>query len=196
MNKIKNLGLIILLVITCNTPIANASDKELGDYVNGLLQNFFTIAKDANLNEDKKVEMVRSLLSQNLDFDWMAKFTLGRYRKGLSASEIDSFSEVYKKYLLTTYGNAVRQYKGQDVRIKAVQAINDAEFVVKTLIIKASQEPLGVDYLVRQGAQGYRVFDVVTEGVSLINSQQSEFASVISNNSLGSLKSDLASKSQ
>jgi phospholipid transport system substrate-binding protein len=196
MNKIKSLGLIALLLITCNAPIAAASDKELGDYVNGLLQNFFTIAKDANLSEDNKVEKVRSLLSQNLDFDWMAKFTLGRYRRGMPEAQIEDFAQVYKRYLLTTYGNAVRQYKGENVENKAVQTIGENEFVVKTSIIKANQEPLNVDYLVRQTGKDYRVFDVVTEGISLINSQQSEFASVIGSSGLDRLKSDLGAKSQ
>ena len=63
-----------------------------------------------------------------------------------------------------------------------------------------NSEPVLVDYRVREskntkGGSGYKIFDVIVEGVSLITTQRSEFASVITNNGIDYLIGQLAAKS-
>lgn len=189
--------LVLLLAFTASS--VKAENAELSNYVDTLMTQFLTVVKDPSLSEAAKTKKARSMLLENLDFDWMGKFALGRYRRSLSTQEVSSFIDVYKHYLTNTYSEAVKNYKGEKIKIKAVQKISDQEFVVKTLIIKNSQENLSVDYLVRQqsggGKTSYKVFDVVTENVSMINSQQAEFGGILGSQGLSKLKEDLLAKS-
>jgi len=198
MVKFNSLYRVLILLLMFHMP-ASASDQVIADYVNGLLNTFLSIAKDSKASEQDKVEKARTILEANLDFDWMGKFVLGRYRRDMQEGDLNNFLKTYKMYLTYTYADAVKQYKGEDVVIKNVHQLSDNEYVVKTAINKAGQDPFLIDYLVRHvdGASGgasYKIFDVVTEGVSMISSQQAEFGSVIGSGSIKALIDDLKQK--
>ena len=199
MTRFKFFSKLIIICIVFASSSAQADDAALSNYVNTMMNQFLSIAKDTRLNDEAKTKKVRGMLMTNLDFDWMGKFVLGRYRRGLSPAQVSDFTNVYKLYLTKTYSESVKNYKGEKIEVKGVQKISDQEYVVKTLIIKTNHDPLAVDYLVRQfgngGGVSYKVFDVVTENVSMLNSQQAEFGGVISSSSLDKLKADLAQKS-
>lgn len=185
----------ILFIAFINISAANANPSEVSAYVDKILKQFVSIASDPNLSPDNKVEKVKPLLLENLDVEWMSKFVLGRHRKGLSDGDLESFKEVYKNYILVSYSGAVKQYNGQDVKITNIQNISDTEYVVKTSISRNGQDPLLINYLVRTyPGNVYKVFDVVTEGVSMITSQQSEFTNTIATSGIDVLKKDLIYK--
>ncbi|MBP7190625.1 MAG: ABC transporter substrate-binding protein, partial [Rickettsiaceae bacterium] len=160
-----------------------------------ILNQFVDIASNQHFSSDEKVSKVKPLLLENLDVEWMAKFTLGRHRKGLSQQQIGNFTSIYRSYLLASYSGAVKQYNGQKVQVYNIQNISDTEYMVKTKIVREGQDPLLIDYGVRvyPGAL-YKVFDVVTEGVSMITSQQSEFTNIITSDGFDSLGKELSER--
>jgi phospholipid transport system substrate-binding protein len=186
MSKINNLCRALLLLFIVHTS-ASATDKAIADYVDGIVSAFFAITKNSALSEQDKVSKASSLLEASLDFDWMGKFVLGRYRRNLSEADLKDFLLVYKTYLIKTYADAMRHYKGETITIKNVHLLSDDEYVVKTNINKKDQNPIAVDYLIRSATMPYKVFDVVTEGVSLVSSQQAEFGSIMGNSGVRTL---------
>jgi phospholipid transport system substrate-binding protein len=60
----------------------------------------------------------------------------------------------------------------------------------------ANSPPVYVDYMVRGQGKGFKVFDVIVEGVSMIQTQRSEFASVLAKHDIDYLINQLASKSK
>ncbi len=176
---------------------AHATPHQITDYVDKILNQFIAIANDQALHSDTKVAKVKPLLLENLDIDWMSKFTLGKHRRELTQEQIANFSNIYKSYIIASYASAIKQYTGQQIKINSVQNISDNEYIVKTSIIKNGQDPLMINYLVRSyPGDVYKVFDVVTEGVSMITSQQAEFSNTITTSGISSLESDLISKTK
>lgn len=187
----------IAMIIILNAFSANAAEHAVTGYVDKIVTEFTAIANDSKLNNLAKVERVKPLLSANLDIKWMSQFSLGRHKKSLTPEQLASFTEVYEDYIIASYASAVKQYNGQQVKIIKVQNISDNEYVVKTAIMKTGQDPFLVDYLVRSYPDGtYKVFDIVTESVSMITSQQAEFANTIVTNGIKALEDNLISKTK
>ncbi|MGV2432156.1 MAG UNVERIFIED_CONTAM: ABC transporter substrate-binding protein [Rickettsiaceae bacterium] len=67
--------------------------------------------------------------------------------------------------------------------------------MVKTHIVKNAGDPIRVDYLVYDNAGNYKVRDIITEGISLVNSQRSEYNDVIENHGIEYLISELKKRS-
>lgn len=179
------------------TTSSNAVQNDITDYVNKILNQFVSIASNGTLTADQKVSRVKPLLIENLDIEWMAKFTLGRHRKALSPEQIAHFTSIYKSYLLASYAGAVKQYDGQKVQVTTIQNISTNESAVKTKIIREGQDPLFIDYAVRTyPGSVHKVFDVVTEGVSMITSQQAEFTNIIASNGIASLEKELSERTK
>ena len=78
--------------------------------------------------------------------------------------------------------------------------LDDSEYIVKTEVIQNGQPSIKVDYLVRDVGAGMgkkanlKISDVITEGVSMINSQQAEFNSMISSGGVDALMTQLKTK--
>ncbi len=51
--------------------------------------------------------------------------------------------------------------------------------MVNTEVSQTGTEPLRIDYRVRAQQGDYKIVDVLVEGISLIRTQRSEFASII-----------------
>ena len=189
---------IVILIILINFPIlSNANNDEIKLYVQDVLNSAFSVLNDVDLSTSQKLQQTQELLYNNLDLEWMAKFTLGRNRINLSKTQISSFTDLYKKYLITMYSQSIGKYDGQRVKVKNTILISDRTFLVKTQIIKNIGQgvPLNVDYMVKKiSPKHFKIFDIITEGISMINTQQSEFNSVISNQGFDSLMNNFQRK--
>lgn len=193
MLKFRSLILFISIVFTF-VP-AQAEHDAVSSYVSKILNEFVAIASNPSFTSDVKVSKAKVLIAENLDVDWMAKFVLGRYRRGLASEEMNKFTATYKDYVISIYATAVKQYKGQKVTVTNIKNIADNEYAVKTSIRRDGQDPLLIDYMVRvYPGNIYKVFDVVTEGVSLITSHQAEFVNTIGTSSVEALRQELVGK--
>lgn len=173
-----------LLIIVNFNVCAQERFEAVKVYVDQLSYKVSDILNDKSVSEDAKIAKCKDLIAANVDLDWMAKYTLGRYRRQFSERQIREFSEVYANYVVKAYSNMVKSYKGEHADIKNIQPISDNEFIVKTeLISKTGNPPIKVDYFVRDisntKVSSLKIVDIITEGVSMINSQQSEFVSII-----------------
>jgi phospholipid transport system substrate-binding protein len=95
--------------------------------------------------------------------------------------------------LVRTYTKAFTMYKDQTIEVKPLKlAATDTETTVKTQIIKVGGQPTAVDYQMKKAADGWKVFDVVIEGVSMVTSYRGSFSSQIEQSGIDSLIKSLA----
>ncbi|MCC8417882.1 MAG: ABC transporter substrate-binding protein [Rickettsia endosymbiont of Bryobia graminum] len=177
-----------LLILSSLSSSVYASDA-VYNYANQLVKDELSILNDKNINQPTKVEKTKKLILANLDLNWMAKFTLGNYRKTLQSTQVEAFTSVYSHYVSKAYSDLVKNYHGQEPKDLKVESINEKEHVVSMFI-----GTVNVKYLIR-GVGSFKVYDIITEGVSLINSQQAEFMNILSSRGYDALISDLKAKS-
>jgi phospholipid transport system substrate-binding protein len=185
----------IFIFILSLSAISSAEENPFDVFVKKILDESFAILKDKSTDTKNKIPKVEALISANMDLDWMSKFVLGRYRRSLSQTEISNFISTYSVYVVKTYGNAVKSYNDETVDIKSRVSMSENEFAVTSQLLRKNSSPVNIDYLVRKMPNGtYKIFDVVTEGISLINSHQAEFANILNNNNFDYLMSEIKNK--
>jgi phospholipid transport system substrate-binding protein len=191
--KILSLFFLLCVGVSSNAEV----DSKISSYVDTLLNKSFGILRDNAKSTSQKIVESEALMTENMDLQWMSKFVLGRYRRTLTPDQVADFTKLYSIYVVKSYGNGVKSFNNEQVKVKSQQQINaGGDYVVKTLLIRPDLEPLEMDYLVRDTKNGLKVFDVVTEGISLINSHQAEFTNAISNHGFDYLITELKQKIQ
>lgn len=185
----------ILAFIASLAFAASAPTSSVENYVSQLISDSITILEDEKLEDDKKIKKIKSTLEANLDMKWMAKFTLGRNVKILPKKDVNEFINAYSEYLLATYAKGLKEYKGQKVEIKSYDDLGNGFYIVKTNLIGHSDQPIHVDYLTRNVNGTYKVRDIITEGISLVNAQRSEYAGALENKGLQHLIGELKKRS-
>ena len=186
----------LLISILFFANVAMADDTAIQTYVHKLMNESLAVLNDSNMDHQAKTTKVKEMLANNMDSTWMARFTLGRLIKTLDESQASSFITVYKSYVISSYANAVSQYKGEKVEIQSVQNMDEEFSIVKTEVYKSDGNTINVNYLVHKVDGQYKVCDVITEGISLINSERSEYTSVIASQGINALIEDLRNRTK
>lgn len=199
MNHIIKLLSCIFIFSYIQLAYANNEEENLKAYINSLIINGYNIINDKSLTDNKKNELSNRLIHNNLHLDWMAEHTLGHHKKNLSAKKIKEFTEIYSRFIIQTYTNILRNYTAIEVVIKTVNKINNSTFIVDVEIFKQdSNLPIRVEYLVHKVANNsknaYNIGDIIMEGISILNSQQVEFDSILSKGGIDSLITNLKRK--
>ncbi len=191
------MAITILLCFTLSDSFAASKNHDINQYVQNLIDKAFSILNNNGTSQQQKIIDSESLMEKNLDVSWMADFSLGRQRKNLTPEQLQKYRNIYNKYIVQSYSSKIKSYKGEKISVKEVKQINHDGYAVKTEIVSPSKNNIHVNFMVRKKGEGqFLVFDVVTEGVSLITAQRSEFSSVIASQGIESLIKNLESKTQ
>jgi phospholipid transport system substrate-binding protein len=193
---------IILLVFsfTVQNACASQQTEELEAYVTKLREQGYEIVRNSQLSDQEKKKKSGEIIRSHLYLDWMAKHSLGRHRRAMSKSKLDEFTKVYSDFIVEAYSSLATNYSGEKAVFRHIKQVDESLFLVNTEILRQdSQSPVKVDYLIHkfknQKGNVYQVGDIITEGVSVLNSQQYEFNSVISSEGIDALIADLKKKS-
>ena len=175
-----------------------AVDDSAGAYVQNVGSQALGIINDKALSKEQKQAKLESVFSTSVDFPWVGRFVMGRYWKQATDDQKTRYLTEYQKFLLLNYTSRFANYSSGSFKVTASRDDGDGEFTVSTQM-KAGEdtdgEPVLVDYRIHKLNNSFKIFDVVVEGVSLLATQRTEFASVITNQGVDYLINQLVEKS-
>ncbi len=150
--------------------------------------------KDLQSGDQKKVlALVDAKILPNFDFTRMTQLAAGRYWRQATPGQKNALVSEFRTMLVRTYTKAFMQYKGETIDVKPAKfSPTDTETTVRTQLLKPGGQPTDVDYVMRKSDEGWKVFDVVIEGVSMVTSYRSSFSSQIEQSGIDSLIKSLA----
>lgn len=125
-------------------------------------------------------EKIREIVTQMFDFREISMRTLATYWKDFSAEQQKEFTEVFSEFLGNIYLDRVQgEFRNEKVIYIGQELDVDTKSVVKTKIVRENGIEIPVDYSLRKGAGGWRIYDVNIEGVSLVKNYRSQFREIL-----------------
>ncbi len=98
---------------------------------------------------------------------------------------------------MRTYSGALTQYRNQTMEYKPLRADAAAtEVTMRTEVVRQGQAPVPIDYSMAKGPSGWKVYDVIVGGVSLVTNYRDEFNEQIKNGGVDNLIRTLTAKNQ
>src|SRR5690606_28207833 len=127
--------------------------------------------------------------------DYAARQVLGRHGRGASDADIKAFGDALADNLMRRYGSSLIDFNTRlRVRIKSETALPRGLGVkVSSELLRQGGEPIPVDYLMRRAGSGWRVFDVMVEGVSFVQTFRQQFDSELQRKSIAQVANELRS---
>jgi phospholipid transport system substrate-binding protein len=134
---------------------------------------------DDSLSDDQRTAEFRKLLNANFDMATIGRFALGTNWRVATPAQQGEYQKLFKEMIVKTYSRRFKEYKGQTVEVGAARADGDKDVIVSSSIVPADGPKVSVDWRVRSQGGGFKVVDIMVEGVSMALTQRSDFASVI-----------------
>lgn len=173
------LGLTALLV-GGGAPAARAEGGPAPtDFVRDFGDRAVALLSDDGLDAQGREAALRRLLSDNFDVPVIGRFVLGRYWRTASEPERAEFAELFEEMIVATYARQLGNYAGETLAVEGLRQSDDRGAVVSSRILRSSGSPIAVDWRLLRRGDGWRVVDVMVEGVSMALTQRAEFAAVI-----------------
>lgn len=128
-----------------------------------------------------------------MDVEWIGKFVLGHYWQPLTTEERRVYLTAYKKYLSNTYVSKLKEFNDQKVVIKNVKKLDDGQYIMSTEI-QAPDSSIKVEYRIKETNTSYKIRDIIAEGVSLLNTERTQFGTALNNKDIYALNDLLNTK--
>lgn len=149
-------------------------------------------------NQQKLLELVDAKVLPHFNFERMTRLAVGRSWRSATPEQQQALVAEFRTLLVRTYTKAFTSYREQIVEVKPVRIDSAAkEVTIRTEIIKpGGKQPVLVNYDMEKNANGWKVYDLTVEGVSLVTSYRGTFADQIKQVGIDGLIATLTEKNR
>jgi len=174
--------------------VAEDDPKVVVESTVGAIIDVLKARKDTNsLSEDDRLA-ISSAVADHFDYRKMARGSIGRSWQDLAEADKAEFSASFRELLERSYGNRLAGYSNQTIRY------GDSEMKTRTATVKSwvidGQKEIPVFYRLYQSNDGWKVFDIKIEGVSLVGTYRTQFKSALEKDGFTTLLNDIKAKVQ
>ena len=164
--------------------------KKLGD-------DAIAVLADKSLTVPRRHAVFAQMFRNNFDLITIGRFALGRHWREANNAQQAEYQRLFEKMVVTVYTQRFDNYAGQQFSVKGSTPVDGAaaDTMVHAQIVQQDGPPVGVDWRVRaQDGGGYKIIDVMVEGVSMSVTQRSDFDAVVAQGGIDGLLQDMQSR--
>ncbi len=176
------------IVVLCHARSAAAGEptEQIRTAVNQGVEILNKARLDSASGKAETIARLKKVVYPLFDFNEMARRSLGANWRRLDPSQQKEFVAVFTDLLEKTYAKNIDLYDGQRV-VYLGETIDQDYADVQTKLLGKKGESYSVVYKLHLVDGRWRVYDVVAEGISVVNNYRSQFNRVMANSSFDEL---------
>jgi phospholipid transport system substrate-binding protein len=187
----------LLLLLLGGVTVQPAAAGGATEAMKSTIDEVLTIIRDKELKQPGRTEERRQRLEQvvgdRFDYQEMSRRALGAPWNTLADKDKQEFVALFKTLLTNSYADKIESYSGEGVQY--INERTEKEYAeVRTKVLTGKVE-IPLDYRLLNKGADWRVYDVVVDGVSLVNNYRGQFSKILSSSNFTDLVGQLRKKS-
>ncbi len=191
------LGISLLLPAAAGAQGQSAPDVLIKSVTNEVLD---IVRRDKDIqagNYKKAIELFEAKVLPHFNFTHMTQLALAKDWRGASPVQQKVLTEEFRTLLVRTYSKALTEYKDEAIEYKPFKmAATETDVKVRTQIKQPGGKPIPLDYYLEKLPQGWRVYDIEVDGISLVINYRDDFAAQVRNGGIDGLVKYLQTKNR
>lgn len=203
MTRLLHRFLLLFALVALVAPAGAAGDENTPPdvLVREVTNDVLTIVRQDKAIQAGDTARVLSLVEERVlphfNFRRMTMLAVGRDWRSADAAQQARLTEAFRTLLVRTYSNALTQYRDQTIDFRPTRmAAADTTVQVRTEVKQSGAQAIGIDYTLEKTDKGWKVFDVVVAGVSLVTNYRGSFGEEIRKGGIDGLIASLESKNR
>jgi phospholipid transport system substrate-binding protein len=178
MKKPLSIWIVSLALIAFSAWTRPALAETPTGYVRGILTQVMALQNDPAQSAQARSQAIHRIIERNFDFAMMAKDSLGPTYDRLSGGQRQEFTQTFSYLFQDSYTRLVLNFlKKENIQYgRETKEGNKAR--VETTIARTN-ENIPVTYLMHTASQGWVLYDVIVDGVSILQNYKTQFGQVI-----------------
>jgi phospholipid transport system substrate-binding protein len=180
----KSLIALILLFAFINlwpvSVFAASPQETIQTQVNQALEVLRDPALKAESAKETREKKIWTIIDGVFDYTELSKRTLAQHWKQFAPDQQEEFTRLFGKLLGSVYIDRIMAYKDEKVLFGKVTNLSDKTAEVQSQVLRSSKS-IPIHYRMILGNEEWKVYDVVIEGVSLVQNYRSQFREILTN---------------
>lgn len=136
------------------------------------------------------------LIAATHDLPYIAEFSLRRQWVGMSQADRERFVAAFERLSVMTYASRFKQVKPSTFEMRGEELLDGGRSQVTTAIARTDGAPVTLEYLLQQGPDGWKIINIVADGVSDLALKRAEYQRILSSGTLDDLIAELAKQTE
>ena len=190
------LSLILMLTVTTVSATAATGPEQLiRETSDKVLEEIRTNSAQYETDPQGVYDLVNTVVLPHFDFSAMTDRALGRYKDDVNEQQRPEIVNEFRLLLVRTYSSALLEYTDEVLVYLPMEGSEaEGEVTVRTEIEQAGGFPIPINYVLRNGDDGWKVLDISVDEVSLVTNYRSSFARAIKKKGINGLIETLRSR--
>lgn len=177
-------GAIAGVLVLAWLPASGRADQAdaAGAYLISLTDRAIAELTDESIPADERKQRFRQIFNDNFDVPAIGRFVLGRYWRSADKAARAEFLTVFEDVMVDRFAPQFAGYAGTKFKIGAIREVKeDNQLMVSSTVAPPNTEVVQVVWRLRSRNGGFKVLDVIAQGVSMALTLRSEYGSVLKN---------------
>ncbi len=181
-------------VLAINTP----PDQLVNQTMQEVLEIIAQDDEIKNGNHEKILALVEDKVIPHFDFLRMTGLAMGKNWRQANAQQRDILVTEFRDLLVRTYSNTLSRYQDETIEVDPINNLGGAtDVIVKTMVIQGrGHQPVPIDYRMEKTDSGWKAYDVIVAGVSLVTNYRGSFDSQVRRGGIDGLIKTLTDKNR
>lgn len=197
----KLLGRTVIMMLMATLWVLSAIPGYAGaptDSMKSTIDEVLRIVRENELKQpnraDERRRMLERVVEARFDYQEMSRRALGAPWNTLSDQEKQEFVGLFRTLLTNSYADKIETYSGEGVQY--LNERTEKEYAEVRTKVQSGKTEIPLDYRLINKANDWRVYDVVVDGISLVNNYRGQFNKIIKSSSYADLVEQLRKKSE
>jgi len=191
-----SLGVVAALFFV-GFPVETAYAGPATDAMKGTIDEVLRILRDKELKQpakaDERRQMLEKVVGDRFDYQEMSRRALGAPWNTLAEKDKQEFVGLFKSLLVSSYADKIETYSGEGVQY--INERTEKDYAEVRTKVQTGKSDIPLDYRLLNKSGDWRVYDVVVDGVSLVNNYRGQFTKILRSSGYPELVEQLRKKS-
>jgi phospholipid transport system substrate-binding protein len=131
-------------------------------------------------DKQRALKLAEEKILPHVDFREATRLAVGRSWREATPEQRKQLVDEFRTMLVRTYSNAIGTYEGQEMRVLPSRVKpGETDVTVRNQYIRPGGKPVPIDYQMRKTDEGWKIYDIAVEGISLVLTYRSEFDAIV-----------------
>jgi phospholipid transport system substrate-binding protein len=189
--------MLAALGLTLLTGAALAQDTPPDALVKNVTLEVVELISKEKGGRAKVVSVIEEKVLPHFNFTAMTALAMGQNWGKSTPEQKKRLTEEFRTLLVRTYASALAAYSEQKFDFRPLRAKpTDTDVTVNVRVLQPGGQPVTLDYSMEKTANGWKVYDVMVGGVSLVANYRTEFANTVRASGIDGLIKELQAKNR
>ena len=126
-----------------------------------------------------RLELLTPIVTRTHELDFIARTTLGNLWSKLSPDQQVTFTDTFRQLSISSYADWFKSHEGEAFEFVDQQSMPREQVLVRSRIVKGKDEVARLDYVLRETKDGWRIINIMANGVSDLALKRVEYRSIL-----------------